>query len=116
MFPDARISLRITGVGHESRFRQQIESAWQSLSLHLISVGDHGEQVDPIIGRSTKQLYSVVGLLFLQDMNDSIYAETVEAYLFRTDMQYALNMEPGIDGMCERTLKRHGALFSDDET
>ena len=100
--------------------RKQIDGGWQGLFrnslLHLMPVREHGENFHPIIGRPTKELYSVAGLLFLQEMNDWTNAETVEAYLFRTDVQYALNMEPGVDEMCERTLERHRALFIDDES
>jgi hypothetical protein len=100
--------------------RKQIDAGWQGLFrgslLHLMPVREHGENFHPIIGRPTKELYSVAGLLFLQEMNDWTNAETVEAYLFRTDVQFALNMEPGIDEMCERTLERHRALFIDDES
>jgi hypothetical protein len=100
--------------------RKQIDAGWQRIFrdslLHLMPVREHGENFHPIIGRHTKELYSVAGLLFLQEMNDWTNAETVEAYLFRTDVQFALNMEPGIDEMCERTLERHRALFIDDES
>ena len=100
--------------------RKHIDAGWQSLFrgslLHLMPVREHGENFHPVIGRPTKELYSVAGLLFLQEMNSWTNAETVEAYLFRTDVQYALNMEPGVDEMCERTLERHRALFIEDES
>ena len=99
--------------------RKQVDAGWQGLFrhtlLHLMPVREHGENFHPIIGRPTKELYSVAGLLFLQEMSNWTNAETVEAYLFRTDVQYALNMEPGVDEMCERTLERHRALFIEDE-
>ncbi len=99
--------------------RKLIDTGWQGLFrgslLHLMPVHEHGENFHPHVGRHTKELYSVAGLLFLQEMNSWTNAETVEAYLFRTDVQYALNMEPGIDEMCERTLERHRALFIEDE-
>src|ERR1019366_3037742 len=42
-------------------------------------------------------------------------AQAVEAYLFRTDVQFALNLEPGLDEMCDRTLERYRALFLEDD-
>ena len=39
----------------------------------------------------------------------------VEVYLFRTDVQFALNLEPGNDEMCERTLYRYRRLFLKDD-
>lgn len=98
--------------------RKQIDEGWQgvfrSSLLHLMPVRELGVHFDPVIGRPTKELYSVAGLLLLQEMNDWNNAQSVEAYLFRTDVQYALNLEPGQDEMCERTLERYRALFIDD--
>jgi hypothetical protein len=98
--------------------RKQINEGWQGLFraslLHLMPVRELGVHFDPVIGRPTKELYSVGGLLLLQEMNDWTNAQTIETYLFRTDVQYALNLEPGQDEMCERTLERYRALFIDD--
>jgi hypothetical protein len=71
---------------------------------------------DPIMGRPTKELYSVAGLLFLQEFQNWTIPEAVEAYLFRTDVQFALNLEPGVDQMCERTFERYRKLFIEDES
>jgi hypothetical protein len=99
--------------------RKQIDEGWQGVFraslLHLMPVRQLGDHFDPAIGRPTKELYSVAGLLFLQEMNDWTNAQATEAYLFRTDVQYALNLEPGQDEMCERTLERYRAKFIDDE-
>ncbi len=99
--------------------RKRIDEGWQGVFrgslLKLMPARELGEHFDPLIGRPTKELYSIAGLLFLQEMNDWTCAETVEAYLFRTDVQYALNLEPGSDEMCDRTLERYRALFINDE-
>jgi hypothetical protein len=99
--------------------RKQIDEGWQgvfrSSLLHLMPVRQLGKHFDPAIGRPTKELYSVAGLLLLQEMNDWTNAQATEAYVFRTDVQYALNLEPGQDEMCERTLERYRALFIEDE-
>jgi hypothetical protein len=54
-------------------------------------------------------------LLFLQEFQNWTIPQAVEAYLFRTDVQFALNLEPGSDEMCERTLERYRKLFIEDE-
>lgn len=99
--------------------RKQIDLGWQApfreSLLQLMPVRELAAHFDPDIGRPTKELYSVAGLLFLQEMNDWTNAQATEAYLFRTDVQYALNLEPGRDEMCERTLERYRALFIQDE-
>ena len=98
---------------------KQIAEGWQGIFrhvlLHLMPVSQLGKHFEPVMGRPTKELHSMAGLLFLQELNSWTNAQSVEAYLFRTDVQYALNLEPGIDEMCERTFERYRALFISDE-
>lgn len=99
--------------------RDRIHQGWQgifrTLLLELMPAQQLGKHFSPTIGRPTKELYSVAGLLFVQEFQNWTNAEAVEAYLFRTDIQFALNLEPGVDEMCERTLERYRALFLEDE-
>ena len=48
----------------------------------------------------------MAGLVFLADFFDWTAQEAVEAYIFRSDVQYALNLEPGVTGLLahRRTL------------
>ena len=98
---------------------QRIAGGWQSIFramlLVLMPTKQLGSHFHATVGRPTKELYSVAGLLFLQEANDWTNAQAVEAYLFRTDVQFALNLEPGVDQMCERTLERYRDLFVEDD-
>jgi hypothetical protein len=98
---------------------KSVHGGWQGIFrktlLQLMPVKSLGKHFDPVIGRPTKELYSVAGLLFLQEFQNWTNAQAVEAYLFRTDVQFALNLEPGIDEMCERTFERYRKLFVEDE-
>jgi len=100
--------------------RQRIDDGWQSVFrktlLQLMPVGRLAEHFDPAMGRPTKELYSVAGLLFLQEFQNWTVTQAVEAYLFRTDVQFALNLEPGVSEMCERTFERYRKLFIDDDS
>jgi hypothetical protein len=99
---------------------ERIRTGWQgifrSTLLELMPVKNLAKHFDPIMGRPTKELYSVAGLLFLQEFKNWTVAQAVDAYLFHTDIQFALNLEPGIDEMCERTFERYRKLFIDDES
>ena len=99
--------------------RKRIHIGWQGIFraalLELMPARQLGKHFNPILGRPTKELYSVAGLLFVQEFQNWTAAETVEAYLFHTDIQFALNLEPGRDEMCERTYERYRALFLEDE-
>jgi hypothetical protein len=98
---------------------KQIRNGWQgvfrSTILQLLPARELGEHFHPSNGRPTKELFSIAGLMFLQESNDWTDAQSVDAYLFRTDVQYALNLEPGIDEMCLRTFERYRDIFIDDE-
>src|SRR5450432_421809 len=98
---------------------ERIHRGWQAIFrttlLELMPARQLGEHFHPTIGRPTKELYSVAGLLLLQEFQNWTIPDAVEAYLFRTDIQFALNLEPGCDQMCERTFERYRALFLEDE-
>jgi hypothetical protein len=97
----------------------RIRNGWQGIFrttlLEIMPARQLGKHFDPTMGRPTKELYSVAGLLFLQEFKNWTVPDAVEAYLFHTDIQFALNLEPGRDEMCERTLERYRALFLEDE-
>jgi Transposase DDE domain len=99
--------------------RKRLEAGWQSIFravlLELMPVQALGEHYHPTLGRHTKELYSVAGLLFLQETFDWTNAAAVNAYLFHGDVQFALNLEPGIDELCDRTLERYRKQFIDDD-
>src|SRR5271156_441829 len=97
------------------RIRNGWQGVFRTTLLEVMPAKRLGKHFDPTMGRPTKELYSVAGLLFLQEFQNWTVPNAVEAYLFRTDIQFALNLEPGRDEMCERTLERYRALFLDDE-
>jgi hypothetical protein len=98
----------------------RIHKGWQGIFrttlLELMPACRLGKHFSATLGRRTKELYSVAGLLFLQEFQNWTVAEAVEAYLFRSDVQFALNLEPGHDEMCERTFERYRALFVEDDS
>ena len=99
--------------------RKRLEAGWpaifRAVILELMPVQALGQHFHPTFGRPTKELYSIAGLLFLQETFNWTNAEAVEAYLFRSDVQFALNLEPGRDELCDRTLERYRQHFIDDD-
>jgi hypothetical protein len=77
-------------------------------------VGDLAKHFSDSLGAPTKELYSMAGLVFLADFFDWDAQDAVEAYIFRSDVQYALNTEPGAT-LCTRTLERYQQLFRDND-
>lgn len=98
--------------------RTIIENGWQGVFRHAIldvmPVGQLAQHFSNSLGAPTKELYSMAGLVFLADFFDWNVQEAIEAYIFRADVQYALNLEPGVT-LCTRTLERYQQLFRDND-
>lgn len=95
-----------------------IAEGWQGVFRHalleVMPVGELAENFSRKLGAPTKELYSMAGLVFLADFFDWTAQEAVEAYIFRSDVQYALNLEPGVT-VCSRTIERYQKLFREND-
>lgn len=98
--------------------RKIIGDGWQGVFRHAIlevmPVGKLAIHFSDSLGAPTKELFSMAGLVFLADFFGWNAQEAVEAYIFRSDVQYALNLEPGAT-LCTRTLERYQQLFRDND-
>ena len=99
--------------------RKRIAHGWQGLVrtvvLKTLPVATLAEHFSPDNGCPTKELYSMAGLVFLADFFGWNALEAADAYMMRTDVQFALNVEPGVS-CCDRTVERYQALFSEDNS
>ena len=98
---------------------RKLQSGWQHLFrqaiLKLMPARQLAEHFHPVMGRPTKELYSMAGLLFVMEFRDWTHEEAADAYMFNVDLQYALNMVPEQQSLCRRTIERYIKLFRDDE-
>ena len=98
--------------------RRIIAEGWQGVFRHVLlevmPVVQLGRRFSDSLGAPTKELYSMAGLVFLADFFNWTAHEAVEAYIFRSDVQYALNLEPGVE-VSERSVERYQKLFRDDD-
>ena len=98
--------------------RKIIGNGWQGVFRHVLlevmPVGELGQHFSDSLGAPTKELYSMAGLVFLTDFFGWTAQEAAEAYIFRTDIQYALNREPGA-AVSTRTVERYQKLFRDND-
>lgn len=99
--------------------RQCLLEGWQGvfrhMILHLMPAETLGGSFDPAMGRPTKELYAMAGLLFVKEFMDWTMDEAVSAYMFHMDVQYALNLEPVAHELSRRTLERYQALFVEND-
>ena len=98
--------------------RRIIADGWQGVFRHVLlevmPVAELGQHFSHGLGAPTKELYSIAGLVFLADFFDWTPQNAIEAYVFRSDVQYALNLEPGAE-VSTRTVERYQKLFRDDD-
>jgi hypothetical protein len=98
--------------------RRIIGEGWQGVFRHVLlevmPVGELAPHFSQTLGAPTKELYAMAGLVFLADFFDWTADEAVEAYIFRSDVQYALNLEPGVE-VCSRTVERYQKLYRENE-
>src|SRR3954451_11070838 len=98
--------------------RTIIGNGWQGVFRHAIlevmPVAVLAKHFSDSTGAPTKELDSMAGLGFLADFFDWNAQQAIEAYIFHSDVQYALNTEPGVT-LCTRTLERYQQLFRDND-
>ncbi|MCH7686629.1 MAG: hypothetical protein IH899_08115, partial [Planctomycetes bacterium] len=70
---------------------------------------------DPVMGRPTKELYSMAGLILLMEWMDWTKEQALDAYSFNMAVHYALNLEPVAQDISKRTLERDIQLFEEDD-
>lgn len=99
--------------------RARLLDGWPGVVRHVIlelmPVNTLGKHYSPELGRPTKELYSMAGLIFLMEFMDWTKSEALDAYSFRMDVHYALNMEPVTHDISIRTLERYILLFEQDQ-
>ena len=88
--------------------------AFRHIILELMPVDAVGKHFDVTMGRPTKELYSIAGLLLIKEFKDWTKDEAIYAYCFDMAVHYALNLEPVAHDLGERTLDRYIALFAKD--
>jgi len=98
--------------------RKRLLDGWAGIFRHVIlelmPVETISGHFDPAMGRPTKELYSMAGLLLIKEFMDWTKDEALDAYSFHMDIHYALNLEPVTHEISMRTLERYINLFEDD--
>jgi hypothetical protein len=96
-----------------TRISQGWQGVFREVILELLPVEQLGRHFDRWRGRPSTELYAMAGLVLIKEFQQWTVAEAVEAVLFRSDVQYALNLQPGFS-ISQRTVERFLALFESD--
>ena len=99
--------------------RKHLLAGWPGVFRHvlleLMPAGALAEHFDPVMGRPSKELYAMAGLIFLKECFHWTKDEALDAYRFHMNVHYALNLEPVAQDMAIRTFERNIARFEEDE-
>ncbi len=81
--------------------KQRIEGSWAKVFrehiLTTLPVEKIFSKYDPVFGAPTKELYSMIGLMVLQQMNDLTDEEAVDQFAYNLQWHYALNITSAAD-------------------
>ncbi|NLE28329.1 MAG: hypothetical protein GX629_01510 [Phycisphaerae bacterium] len=99
--------------------RKRLLEHWPGVLRHvileLLPVDTLGGHFDPKMGRPTKELYSLAGLLLIKEFMNWTKEDALDQYRFNMQVHYALNLEPVAQDLSKRTLERYLAYFEEDE-
>ena len=99
--------------------RQRLLDGWPGVFRHVIlelmPVDVISGHFNPVLGRPTKELYSMAGLILLMEWMDWTKEQALDAYSFNMAVHYALNLEPVAQDISKRTLERDIQLFEEDD-
>lgn len=104
-----------------SRRRKLLERSWAGMFreylLNELPVGKLVNHFHPSMGRPSKEFYTALGTLILQQLHDLSDSETVETLAFDTRWHYALDITDESDEaktMAERTLRTYRRIVMDE--
>lgn len=76
--------------------KQRMEESWAKVFrehiLTTLPVEKIFSKYNPVFGAPTKELYSMIGLMLIQQMNDLTDEEAVDQFSYNLQWQYALNI------------------------
>ena len=98
---------------------KKLRSDWQGVMrgvlLELMPVEILADKRHETLGRPTKELYSVAGMLFIKEFRGWTMAQAVEDYCLNVGVQFALNLPPMGVSICERTMETYQAFFREED-
>ena len=101
--------------------RKLLESSWAGVfKRHLlkeIPVNKIAQHFDEGMGRPTKEIFTVIGALLLQQMQDLSDQDVTESIAFNSKWHYALDITEESDDdkyICERTLRHYRKILIEE--
>ena len=94
-------------------------TGWQSVFrrslLERMPTEEMGQAFSETMGRPTKELYSMAGLVVIAQMKGWTSEEAAQSYMFDLSVQYALNVGHHAVEITSRTVERYQRLFREKD-
>ena len=97
------------------RLSNGMEGLFRASILKLMPAAEVGEAFDPQIGRPTKELHAMCGLLLLGEYRIWSVEQTANAWCFDASVQFALNLPRDKQNISERTVDNYRQLLRESE-
>lgn len=97
------------------RLDQGMEGVLRRSILKLLPAEQLGEHFHPVIGRPTKELYAMAGLMLVAEFRDWTIEQAADAWSFDASVQFALNLPRDRQYLCARSLDSYRHLLREDE-
>jgi len=101
--------------------RKLLENSWAGVFrkylLEKLPVEKIAGHFDEVMGRPTKELYTAMGMLILQQLHDLSDPDVTRALAFNLDWHYALDITDDSDAgkyLSERSLRRYRKILIDE--
>jgi len=99
----------------QRRLLEDWPGLFRTCLLALMPVAEVEPHFAETMGRPTKELYSICGLVLLMEFNDWTVEQAADSYMFDGRVQYALNLGRDSQSMSRRTLERYQRIFREEE-
>jgi hypothetical protein len=93
-----------------------MEGVMRRSILKLLPAEKLGERFHEFLGRPSKELYAMCGLMLLAEFRDLTIDQAASAWSFDASVQYALNLPRDRQYLCARTLDTYRQLLREDES
>jgi hypothetical protein len=97
------------------RLSAGMEGVFRTSILKLMPAGELGESFHAFLGRPTKELHAMCGLLLLGEYRNWTVEQTANAWCFDASVQFALNLPRDNQSISERTVDNYRQLLRENE-
>jgi len=98
---------------------KRLQNGWQAVMryavLEVMPVDILAGHFHPTMGRPTKELYSMAGLMLLMEFHNWTAEQAAEAYVFHNDVAFALNVPMYNRELSSRTVERYQRIFREED-